>query len=81
LKIDRRFTAEAHTERGAAIVRGIVCLGEGLGAAVVAEGVETAAERATVESLGVRYAQGYLFARPQPFRELGLGLEMVNPAR
>lgn len=81
LKIDRRFTAEAHTERSAAIVRAIVCLGEGLGAAVVAEGVETAAERATVESLGVRYAQGYLFARPQPFGELGLGLEMVNPAR
>jgi diguanylate cyclase (GGDEF)-like protein/PAS domain S-box-containing protein len=81
LKIDRRFTAEAHTERGAAIVRAIVCLGEGLAAAVVAEGVETAAERATVESLGVRYAQGYLFARPQPFAELGLGLEVVTPVR
>jgi EAL domain-containing protein (putative c-di-GMP-specific phosphodiesterase class I) len=47
----------------------------------VAEGVETAAERATVQSLGVRYAQGYLFARPQPFDELGLCLETVNLAR
>jgi EAL domain-containing protein (putative c-di-GMP-specific phosphodiesterase class I) len=81
LKIDRRLTAEAHTERGGAIVRAIVCLGEGLAAAVVAEGVETAAERAAVESLGVRYAQGYLFARPQPFDELGLALQLVIPSR
>jgi EAL domain-containing protein (putative c-di-GMP-specific phosphodiesterase class I) len=64
LKIDRRFTAEAHTRRSAAIIRAIVCLGEGLAATVVAEGVETAAERETVESLGVRNARGTYLPDP-----------------
>jgi EAL domain-containing protein (putative c-di-GMP-specific phosphodiesterase class I) len=36
------------------------------GALVVAEGLETAAELATVEALGVEYGQGYYLARPGP---------------
>lgn len=37
-----------------------------IGATLVAEGVETAQEADTLAHLGVRYAQGYLFARPGP---------------
>ncbi|MBK9037081.1 MAG: EAL domain-containing protein [Myxococcales bacterium] len=37
-----------------------------LGSRVVAEGVETEAERATIADLGVPPLQGYLFARPGP---------------
>jgi EAL domain-containing protein (putative c-di-GMP-specific phosphodiesterase class I) len=33
---------------------------------IVAEGVETEAERATMQELGVPFGQGYLFARPGP---------------
>jgi EAL domain-containing protein (putative c-di-GMP-specific phosphodiesterase class I) len=47
-----------------AIVRSVVRLGEDLGLALVAEGVETAAEARTVAELGVGLMQGYFFARP-----------------
>jgi EAL domain-containing protein (putative c-di-GMP-specific phosphodiesterase class I) len=39
-------------------------MGEGLGATVVAEGVETAEEADALRQIGVTWAQGYLFARP-----------------
>lgn len=48
-----------------AIVDSIVRLGSGIGAQVVAEGVETRAELASLESLGVDFAQGYYFHRPE----------------
>ncbi len=33
---------------------------------LIAEGVETVDELRCLQSLGVRYAQGFLFARPGP---------------
>jgi EAL domain-containing protein (putative c-di-GMP-specific phosphodiesterase class I) len=35
-----------------------------LGVTLIAEGIETDAELAALRDLGVRYIQGYLFARP-----------------
>jgi EAL domain-containing protein (putative c-di-GMP-specific phosphodiesterase class I) len=35
-----------------------------LGVTVVAEGVETHAEAAALQDIGVRYLQGYVFAKP-----------------
>jgi EAL domain-containing protein (putative c-di-GMP-specific phosphodiesterase class I) len=46
------------------IVRGLVAMAEGLGVRLIAEGVETEGELASLRELGVRYVQGYLFARP-----------------
>lgn len=40
------------------------------GATIVAEGVETATELATLRELGVRYAQGFHLARPTPVEEI-----------
>jgi EAL domain-containing protein (putative c-di-GMP-specific phosphodiesterase class I) len=37
---------------------------------LLAEGVETEAERATLLELGVTRAQGYLFGRPVPVSEM-----------
>lgn len=37
-----------------------------VGATVVAEGIETEAELATLRDLGIRYGQGYLLGRPAP---------------
>ncbi|MEZ4405523.1 MAG: EAL domain-containing protein [Polyangiales bacterium] len=48
------------------IIRAMVSLCYDLGISVVAEGVETEAERATVVELGCDLLQGYLFAKPSP---------------
>ena len=46
------------------IVNHLVRLCADLGVAVIAEGVETAAERNALLDLGITLMQGYLFARP-----------------
>ncbi len=46
------------------IIRSVVSMAESLGIRLIAEGVETAAELSVLETLGVRYVQGYFFARP-----------------
>jgi diguanylate cyclase (GGDEF)-like protein len=67
LKVDRSFVQEmADSPKAAAIVRGAVELGARLGARVVAEGVETADQRAALLALGCTSAQGYHFSRPLP---------------
>jgi EAL domain-containing protein (putative c-di-GMP-specific phosphodiesterase class I) len=49
-----------------------VCRDE-LGTSVVCEGVETQAERDTLETLGADLLQGYLFSRPQrQFRNMSI---------
>ncbi|WP_446740736.1 EAL domain-containing protein [Sphingomonas sp. CFBP 13720] len=46
------------------IVEAVVRLCESLGLTVVAEGVETQAELDALRAIGIRYIQGYYFARP-----------------
>lgn len=48
-----------------AIVAGIILTADRLGITLIAEGVETAAERDQLRAMGIRLHQGYLFARPQ----------------
>ena len=69
LKIDLSFIRELGPEpdpssRDAAVVIGIIALATILGLEVVAEGVETEAQRAFLVSSGCGFAQGYLFGRP-----------------
>jgi diguanylate cyclase (GGDEF)-like protein len=54
----------------AAIVRAVVTLGHGLGLTVLAEGVETEAQRSMLRELGCDAIQGYLLARPLPAAEV-----------
>ncbi len=49
-----------------ALVRALAAFGREVGAAVVAEGVETLAEHEALRAADVAYAQGYLYARPAP---------------
>lgn len=46
------------------IVAGIALMAERLGITLVGEGIETVAECDVLRSFGIRYQQGYLFARP-----------------
>ncbi|NTW41472.1 MAG: EAL domain-containing protein, partial [Cellulomonadaceae bacterium] len=67
IKIDRRFVSSMLDDaRSGAVVRALLRLGESLGIAVVAEGVETQAEAHALATLGCRHAQGYLWSRPLP---------------
>ena len=47
-----------------AIVKALVSLCRDLNTILIAEGVETAGEAERLRDLGIRYMQGYLFARP-----------------
>lgn len=46
------------------IVQGVASMCASLGITLIAEGVETEGELAALRALGIRYAQGYLIARP-----------------
>ncbi|NJC64911.1 bifunctional diguanylate cyclase/phosphodiesterase [Planosporangium flavigriseum] len=67
IKIDRSFVWRmvASTE-AAAIVRTTIDLAHRLGLRVIAEGVETAEQRAELTALGCTSAQGFFFCPPVP---------------
>jgi diguanylate cyclase (GGDEF)-like protein len=78
LKIDRTFINElAQHGESAAIARAIAGLGQSLGIATTAEGVETEEQMAQLVRDGFTELQGYLFARPCPASEVANLLSQV----
>jgi EAL domain-containing protein (putative c-di-GMP-specific phosphodiesterase class I) len=81
LKIDRSFIANLDSDPyDATLVAAVIAIGDALGLRVVAEGVETAEELASVRDLRCQYAQGYLFARPCSFDDYMEYLKDGRPA-
>lgn len=63
LKIDRSFMRDIENDAGAlAIATAVVRVGQSLGMTVVAEGVETEAQRKVLAELGCDVLQGFLYA-------------------
>jgi diguanylate cyclase (GGDEF)-like protein len=66
LKVDRSFVSDlGASTRSDSIVKAIISLAHGLGMTVVAEGVETKAQRCLLAEFGCDQFQGYLFSRPR----------------
>jgi len=65
LKIDQSLVrGVVQNSLAGQLLAGVVQMGRDLGYKVVAEGIETEAERALLTSLGCDFGRGYLFARP-----------------
>jgi diguanylate cyclase (GGDEF)-like protein len=64
VKIDKSFVLGMRPGPQEDVIAGILRIAEGLGRAVVAEGIETTAVRDLLVALGCQMGQGYLFSPP-----------------
>ena len=79
IKLDRAFVSDIDVRTEArGMAAAILQLSIAIGAGIVAEGVETEAEAATLLDLGYITVQGYLFARPMPIEDLAARLRVEN---
>ncbi len=67
LKLDRSFVADLeHAPMARSLSAAILGIGTSLGLTVVAEGVETVAQKDILQAQGYPVVQGYWFAKPMP---------------
>ena len=88
IKLDRALVEGLGGDgRGSALVGALVAAARGLGLEVIAEGVETEAQRQALRALGVARIQGYLVAPPLSEEQLrarllaGAGRRPAGPPR
>ncbi|MDK1493048.1 EAL domain-containing protein, partial [Sinorhizobium sp. 7-81] len=76
IKVDRSFISDLPAGRESlAIIRAVAGIGRTLAITTAVEGVETEAQLEAVKAEGFDEAQGYLFARPMPARQI---LELIE---
>jgi diguanylate cyclase (GGDEF)-like protein/PAS domain S-box-containing protein len=79
IKIDRTFIRDLPGNKDVlAIIHATVNLIENLGMTSLAEGVETSAQAAVLQSLGCRLAQGHLFGQPIPPEQMLAAIAATN---
>jgi EAL domain-containing protein (putative c-di-GMP-specific phosphodiesterase class I) len=66
LKIDTALVRDVHVSLvNREMVKAIIAMGRGIGAQVIAEGIQTDGEAEVLQEMGVDWGQGYLLARPE----------------
>lgn len=76
IKVDQAFVREITDEAGHyPVVLSIISIAHGLGLNVIAEGVETEAQRNYLHKAGCNLMQGYFLHRPMPVGQMRLLLE------
>ena len=66
LKIDIALVRDVHISLvNREMVKAIITMGRGIGAEVIAEGIQTDGEAEVLQEMGVDWGQGYLLARPE----------------
>ena len=76
IKIDQSFVRDIVADNSdKAIVRTIIAMAQSLGLAVIAEGVETEAQRQHLLNKGCTHFQGYLFGKPVPIDQFEASLK------
>lgn len=78
VKIDKSFVSGIDDPSGHGIVSSIIALCRSMSLDCVVEGIETDAQRDRLKSLGCRYIQGYLIARPMPAKDAAAWLEHTD---
>ena len=78
IKIDQSFVRDITTDPDdAAIVQAIIAMTAALGLDVIAEGVETEAQREFLKLRGCHHYQGYLFGKPVTVDQFEASLKAV----
>ncbi len=81
IKIDRSFVMDLGVKpKSAELIRAAINIGQSLGLATLAEGIETREQLDFLLALGCQQGQGYLFGRPVPATEISEHLKLTNKA-
>jgi len=82
LKIDRQFVTRVGEDADHAdveLLRAMATIGRGLGLSVVAEGIETAAQRTRVAGMQIDEGQGFFFSHAVPGERFAPGGSATSP--
>ncbi|MEL7345915.1 MAG: EAL domain-containing protein, partial [Pseudomonadota bacterium] len=78
IKIDRSLTQRLGTRKMDKVLSAMASMAKGIGATLLAEGIETQAQADAMTELGVDVGQGYLWAKPLAKGDLGDWLKAYN---